>query len=124
MAGKQVIDESIYDYSTGIINTSYVVGSVVKGASHIVGYNTGTLKIGEVRVDNCIKIKSIPEKCSFMYLGTLNDLTALKRSSNTYQFHTAIKVGGGVYCYNCGLALNQKLLTLIEIRLKSLDLEQ
>lgn len=106
MAGKQVIDESIFDYSTGIINTSYVVGSVVKGASHIVGYNTGALKIGEVRVDNCIKIKSTPEKCSFMYLGTLNDLTALKRSSNTYQFHTAIKVGGGVYCYNCGLALN------------------
>jgi len=106
MAGKQVIDESIYDYSTGIINTSYVVGSVVKGASHIVGYNTGALKIGEVRVDNCIKIKSTPEKCSFMYLGTLDDLTALKRSSNTYQFHTAIKVGGGVYCYNCGLALN------------------
>ncbi len=106
MAGKQVIDESIYDYSTGIINTSYVVGSVVKGASHIVGYNTGALKIGEIRVDNCIKIKSTPEKCSFMYLGTLDDLTALKRSSNTYQFHTAIKVGGGVYCYNCGLALN------------------
>ncbi len=106
MAGKQVIGENIYDYSTGIINTSYVVGSVVKGASHIVGYNTGALKIGEVRTDDCIKIKSTPEKCSFMYLGTLNDLTALKRSSNTYQFHTAIKVGGGVYCYNCGLALN------------------
>ena len=104
MAGKQVIDDNIYDYSTGITNTSYVVGSVVKGASHIVGYNTGALKIGEVRVDDCIKIKSTPEKCSFMYLGTLNDLTALKRSSNTYQFHTAIKVGGGSYCYNCGLA--------------------
>jgi cell division protein FtsI/penicillin-binding protein 2 len=106
MAGKQVVGDDVYDYSSGVINSSYVVGSVVKGASHIVGYNTGALKIGEVRVDDCIKIKSTPEKCSFMYLGTLNDLTALKRSSNTYQFHTAIKVGGGTYCYNCGLALN------------------
>ena len=122
MAGKQVIDDNIYDYSTGITNTSYVVGSVVKGASHIVGYNTGALKIGEVRVDDCIKIKSTPEKCSFMYLGTLNDLTALKRSSNTYQFHTAIKVGGGSYCYNCGLALNPEAFNTYRTTFKEFGL--
>lgn len=106
MAGKQVTDNIVLDYSNGITNNSFVVGSVVKGASHIVGYNTGALKIGEVRKDDCIKIKNTPEKCSFMYLGILNDLTALKRSSNTYQFLTAIKVGGGIYSYNGPLALN------------------
>lgn len=108
MSGKQIIDGNIYDYTPGVITTSYVVGSTVKGASHIVGYNTGGLTIGEVRDDGCIKIKSTNEKCSWKYLGLLNDLTALKYSSNTYQFRTAIKVGGGIYSYNSALSLNEE----------------
>jgi predicted PurR-regulated permease PerM len=77
LAGKKVINNSVYDISTENINMSYTVGSVVKGASHIVGYNTNALKIGEVRNGECIKIKGTPKKCSFMYLGYLNDLTAI-----------------------------------------------
>jgi cell division protein FtsI/penicillin-binding protein 2 len=57
-----------------------------------------------------------------MYLGTLNDLTALKRSSNTYQFHTAIKVGGGTYCYNCGLALNPEAFNIYRNTFKEFGL--
>ena len=106
MAGKKNINNNVYDISTENINMSYTVGSVVKGASHIVGYNTSALKIGEIRNDECIKIKGTPKKCSFMYLGNLDDLTALKRSSNTFQFHTAIKVGGFSYFYNMGLNMS------------------
>ena len=84
MSGKQIINGKVYDYTPGVITTSYVVGSTVKGASHIVGYNTGALKIGEVREDSCIKIKATNEKCSWKYLGLLDDITALKYSSNTY----------------------------------------
>lgn len=104
MAGKQLVFKDggyqIYDYTPGIFTSSVVVGSVVKGASHIVGYNTGALKIGEVRYDNCVKLKGAPEKCSWKYLGRLDDITALKQSSNTYQFHTALKVAGANYYYN------------------------
>lgn len=111
LAGKQIIEKNgtyqFYDYTPGIMTSPVVVGSVVKGASHIVGYNTGALKIGEVRKDECIKIASTPLKCSWTDLGTLNDLTALKQSSNTYQFKTAIKVGGGNYIYNGPLTLNK-----------------
>lgn len=112
MAGKQIIDGNIYDYTPGIITNSYVVGSTVKGASHIVGYNTNSLKIGEVRDDACIKIKSTNEKCSWKYLGIIDDLMALKYSSNTYQFRTAIKVGGGNYVYNGSLALNEEAFNI------------
>ena len=41
-----------------------------------------------------------------MYLGTINDIDALKYSSNTYQFHTAIKVGRGFYNYNYPLKID------------------
>lgn len=112
MAGKQIIDGNIYDYTPGIITNSYVVGSTVKGASQIVGYNTNALKIGEVRDDACIKIKSTNEKCSWKYLGIIDDLMALKYSSNTYQFRTAIKVGGGNYTYNSSLALNEEAFNI------------
>lgn len=110
MAGKQIIKEGdnvqIVDYTPGITTSPVVVGSVIKGASHIVGYNTGALTIGEKRYDTCVKIAATPEKCSWKYLGRLDDISALKQSSNTYQFYTAIKVGKGVYQYNQPLSLD------------------
>lgn len=115
MAGKQIVKKDngyeIYDYTPGIITSPVVVGSVVKGASQIVGYNTGALKIGERRYDTCIKIAATPLKCSWTYLGLLDDLTALKYSSNTYQFNTAIKVGKGNYTYNGPLSVDPMAFT-------------
>lgn len=110
MAGKQIImvdDEyKIYDYTPGIYTTSVVAGSAIKGASHIVGYNNSALTIGEKRNDACIKIAATPLKCSIKYMGTLDDIQALKKSSNTYQFHTAINVGKGKYVYNGPLKID------------------
>lgn len=105
MAGKQIVinddgSYNIYDYTPGVITASVTPGSIVKGASHIVGYNTGALKLGEVRYDECIKIAATPLKCSFREYGNINDIQALKYSSNVYQFLTAINVGHGVYQYN------------------------
>ena len=112
MAGKQIIENedgsySIYDYSPGVITGSVTPGSIVKGASHIVGYNTGSLQIGEVRKDECIKIAATPIKCSFRNYGYIDDLAALKYSSNVYQFYTAIKVGKGNYSYNKPLKIDE-----------------
>ena len=113
MAGKKLKQNddgtySVIDYTSGITQSTAVMGSVVKGASHIVGYNTGALKIGEVRYDNCVKIAATPEKCSWKYLGKLNDITALAQSSNTYQYYTAIKVGKGNYQYNKPLVIDKE----------------
>ena len=111
MSGKQIVNVNgeykIYDYTVGLFTSPVVVGSVIKGASHIVGYNTGALKLGELRYDECIKIMNTPIKCSWTYLGLLDDISALKYSSNTYQFQTAIKVGGGNYTYDGPLLLNE-----------------
>ena len=112
MAGKQIIENedgsySIYDYSPGVITGSVTPGSIVKGASHIVGYNTGSLQIGEVWKDECIKIAATPIKCSFRNYGYIDDLAALKYSSNVYQFYTAIKVGKGNYSYNKPLKIDE-----------------
>ncbi len=112
MAGKQVKEENgnlvVVDYAPGLLTSSVVAGSVVKGASQTVGYNTGALKIGEVRYDSCVKIAATPEKCSWKPLGKLNDITAIAYSSNTYQYYTAIKVGKGTYKYNKPLVIDKE----------------
>ncbi|MBR3199119.1 MAG: penicillin-binding protein 2 [Bacilli bacterium] len=112
MAGKQVKEENgnlvVKDYTPGLLTSSVVAGSVVKGASQTVGYNTGALKFGEVRYDNCVKIAATPEKCSWKPLGRLNDITAIAYSSNTYQYYTAIKVGKGNYKYNKPLYIDKE----------------
>lgn len=112
MAGKQIKLEDgnyvVYDYTPGVITSSVTPGSSVKGASHIVGYKTGALQIGEIRNDDCIKIAATPLKCSFTSYGNIDDLEALKYSSNTYQFQTAIRVGGGYYQYDQPLIINDE----------------
>ena len=126
MAGKQIKKVAgeyvIYDYTPGILTSPVVSGSIVKGASHIVGYNTGALKIGEVRDDQCIKIASTPIKCSWKYLGKLDDVKALKYSSNTYQFNTAIKVGKGNYQYNAPLSIDKNAFNIYRNTFKEFGL--
>lgn len=110
MAGKKVYLENnqyvVYDYTPGIITTSVTAGSIVKGASHTVGYMTGALSIGEVRDDSCIKIAATPLKCSWKKLGNINDVEALRYSSNVYQFKTAMKVGKANYIYDKPLVID------------------
>lgn len=112
MAAKQLVGSKgnykVVDYTPGIITSSVTPGSIVKGASHIVGYNTGALKIGEVRNDACIKIAATPIKCSYHTYGNIDDIQALKYSSNTYQFRTAINVGKGNYAYDKPLSLDKQ----------------
>ena len=109
MASKRLVNGNIVDNTTSILTSPITPGSVVKGASILVGYNTGAIHIGEYIRDECIKISGIPkEKCSSVNnLGTVNDITALAKSSNVYQFKTAIKVNGQEYYPNMPLYFKQ-----------------
>ena len=108
MSGKQMIDNKIYDFSEGSIISTVTPGSVVKGASIIVGYNQKVINIGTTMMDECIKLYNLPEKCSWRRLGLINDLDAIKYSSNVYQYKIAMMVGGFNYAYNKELKVNLK----------------
>ncbi len=107
MASKQIVDGKIIDNTTSILTSPVTPGSIVKGASILVGYNTGNLHIGDYIVDECIKIQGTKEKCSSRTLGRINDISALAMSSNVYQWKTAIKVAGYNYTRNMSLPFNQ-----------------
>ena len=111
MSGKQVrVDDNgslfVVDYTPGISTLPVTPGSVVKGASMLVGYKYGAIDIGTTLLDECIKIKDTPEKCSWRTMGNIDDVYALRFSSNTYQYKIAIKVGNGEYKYNESLNLS------------------
>ncbi len=104
MSGKQAIYRNggyeIVDYTPEIVTSPMTAGSVVKGASMYVGYSTNAIKIGEYQKDECIKLYSVPRKCSWGNLGYIDDITALAQSSNVYQFKIAMKVANFQYSYN------------------------
>lgn len=89
--------------NTNLINKSYTVGSVVKGASMSVGYKYGVIDINTKVTDSCVKLYNIPVKCSYKKLGRINDVTALAKSSNYYQFMIAIGITNQKYKYNMKL---------------------
>lgn len=105
MAGQRLNEDTneFSDISPNIINSAYTMGSVVKGASQTVGYQTNVIEPNKYMTDSCVKLYLVPEKCSFKRLGRINDITALKWSSNYYQFITAIKASGKTYRYNMKL---------------------
>ncbi|MBS4189627.1 penicillin-binding protein 2 [Bacillus sp. FJAT-49705] len=114
MAGRQIVkdketgQEVMQDDALGNISMAYNVGSAVKGATIMTGYNTGAIKPGERYLDTPMKIHQTPVKKSWKPLGVVNDLDALKRSSNVYMFHIAINIGDGKYIPNGTLPLNLK----------------
>ena len=111
MAGKQVKSKNgkneVVDYTPGIVTLPVTPGSIVKGASILVGYKYGAINIGTVQKDECLKIQATPKKCSWRTMGNINDLYALRYSSNVYQYKIAIKVGNGNYQYDKPLKIDE-----------------
>lgn len=99
--------ETKKEVTSNIITHSFTVGSVVKGASHTVGYQNNAIVVGKKIQDGCVKLYSVPKKCSYKRLGLIDDITALKTSSNYYQFLTAIKVTGNTYKPNLKLNVTE-----------------
>ena len=110
MGGKQVKindgKKEIVDYTPGVTTLPVTPGSIVKGASMLVGYKYGAIDIGSVQRDECIKIRSTPLKCSWRTMGDIDDIYALRYSSNVYQYKIAIKVGKGNYQYDQPLKID------------------
>ncbi|MEH7459453.1 penicillin-binding protein 2 [Bacillus sp. JJ1127] len=112
MAGKQLVEENgkteVKDYALGTMTSSYEMGSTVKGATLLTGYQTGAIKPGDYQYDEPIKIKGTPLKSSWKNMGSIDDLTALKMSSNVYMFKTAMKIAGVQYQKGGTLDIPQK----------------
>ncbi|WP_449536987.1 peptidoglycan D,D-transpeptidase FtsI family protein [Ferdinandcohnia sp. Marseille-Q9671] len=95
------------DYALGTMNAAYEMGSAVKGATMLTGYDTGVLGIGSRYYDSPMKIGSQGSlKGSWKNLGDTNDLKALEMSSNVYMFKTFLDLAGGNYAYGQPISID------------------
>ncbi|PEJ56942.1 penicillin-binding protein [Bacillus sp. AFS017336] len=114
MSGKQIVKDKktgrnkVIDYATGNLTSSYEMGSTVKGATLLTGFQTGAIVPGQRQFDTPIKIAGTPIKSSYSNMGWINDLDALKRSSNVYMFRTAMAIGHANYVPNKPLDIDVK----------------
>lgn len=99
LVGKRYNSETgeIEDISLGTINQAYVMGSSVKGATVLTGYMDGVLTYDDnVIVDAPLNTGTGTISSVFNRTGSvsLDDITALERSSNVYMAKVVLRMGG------------------------------
>lgn len=99
LAGKQYDRKTgkFNDYAHGTFTASFEPGSVVKGATVLMGYQTGVIQPGSYLRDERMIFRDGTKISSVASMGTINDLSALERSSNIYMAKVALGVAGGTY---------------------------
>ncbi|MEB2302565.1 penicillin-binding protein 2 [Lysinibacillus xylanilyticus] len=98
----------VVDYSYGTFTTAYESGSSVKAATVLTGYNQGVISMGTYQGDEPIVLAGTNPKASIFNRSgyiSMNDLTALERSSNVYMFKIAMLMNGTPYSYGMPLRL-------------------
>lgn len=119
MAGKQLVRDKetgkleMQDFALGNIVSSYTMGSSVKGATILTGYKTGAIQPGTHFYDAPIRIASTPEKSSWKNFGSLDDIRALRVSSNVYMFKTAMEIANAKYVPNQSLPFDNEAFDII-----------
>lgn len=70
-------------------------GSAIKGATILAGLNSGVISPGQTFYDRPIKIHETPTKGSYSgNIGSVDDMSALKVSSNVYMYYIALRMIG------------------------------
>ncbi|ANC76525.1 hypothetical protein ABE65_006810 [Fictibacillus phosphorivorans] len=86
IAGKKYKDGEFTNDSYGALFDAYEMGSTVKGATVLTGLQHGYIGTGEVIYDTPFT-KNGMNKSSWKNMGYINDLDALRMSSNVYMFN-------------------------------------
>lgn len=109
VAGLNYIADDVFvNAERDAIYSAFTVGSVVKGADMAMAYQNGLVDVGKKVLDSCVKLYMVPSKCSYKKLGYIDDITALKTSSNYYQFLLAIKLAGYTYSYDLEMQVSER----------------
>ncbi len=93
MAGESEYGE----YSIGNFVSSYPVGSIVKPAVLLMGYDLGVWDWNTYVYDAPMYIQDTPVKASYHNYGSVNEINALAVSSNVYFYQLLLKIAGVQY---------------------------
>ncbi|GGA68443.1 peptidoglycan D,D-transpeptidase FtsI family protein [Ornithinibacillus halotolerans] len=95
----------IIDAPYKALHDAHIPGSTIKGATVLAGYDSGVISPGHREFDTPIKIAGSPTVSSWKNLGMVNDIDALRLSSNVYMAYIAMRMGGE-YNYKPGKSVS------------------
>ncbi|MFD3449272.1 peptidoglycan D,D-transpeptidase FtsI family protein [Microbacteriaceae bacterium 4G12] len=107
MAGKQIAGDEVKDYALGTMTSSFEMGSTVKGATILTGFQEGVIQRDTILVDQEINLKGTERKKSYQTFGPINEVRALQKSSNSYMFQVAMKIAGIEYVPGMSIDVKQ-----------------
>lgn len=123
ISGKRLLKDGVFnDVAINNLTSSFVMGSVIKGATISVGYKYNLIDPLKMVQDSCVSLKNQNPKCSWTNLGSLNAISALKQSSNYYQFLIAIGLTGKNYTPGMQLDASEKHFAIYRSMLASYGL--
>lgn len=98
MSGKRIEEGKVVDDTFGTIQRAFSMGSSVKGATVLTGYMTDTISLDNNRIlDAPLSFVGSQNISSFFNRNgsvVVNDIEALKYSSNVYMAQIAMRIGG------------------------------
>lgn len=98
MSGQQITDDGDFiPFASGNYLQSFLPGSTVKPGVLYMGLNENVVKINEIIHDTPMYFAGGLVKGSYSNKGFINEIEAIRQSSNVYMFHIAIRLGGGYY---------------------------
>lgn len=102
MAGQEYDLETREFSDVAILNATgnFQMGSSVKPATVLSGYELGAISPGQYLLDEALQFKGTPLKKSWKIMGNISDADALRMSSNAYMWKLIIQLGGGQYVPN------------------------
>ncbi|NBK99680.1 MAG: penicillin-binding protein 2, partial [Erysipelotrichia bacterium] len=102
-----------YSNPTGTYLSAFLVGSIVKPATLYMGLNEKVVTPGQQILDAPMNIKGTQVFKSYTNKGLINDLEAIRQSSNVYMAHIAIGLGGDQYVEGKGLNIKPETFSLM-----------
>lgn len=113
MAGQEYDPETKEFADVSILNATgnFQMGSSVKPATVLSGYQLGAISPGQYLLDEALQFKGTPLKKSWKVMGNISDVDALRMSSNAYMWKLIIQLGGGQYIPNGELYIQDGTIT-------------
>lgn len=115
MAGKQYDEKerTWSDFASGTFTAAFEPGSVVKGATVLMGYQDGAIHPGTVLRDEVMFLPGGNTiRSAGRSMGPINDIKALERSSNVYMAKIVYAMAGDTYAPR--KSMNWNYLNLVE----------
>ncbi len=113
LAGMVDNDGEFYENSIGTFTSAYPIGSIVKPAVLLMGYDLDAWSWNTTVTDEPMYIKGTAEKASYHNYGNINEIEALAVSSNVYFYKLLLAIAGETYVEDEALDISKDYFDIV-----------